>query len=259
VDGSYGDTFFGDPKSDQGYSRRLRAVIQNLQLDFADAMRSRGHRREFVNVQYEVTQHLVGPGIQPEYMSRAEFLKHISMLLKRTRGRELPGMYNPLIIGDLFFEHAEPWKKLAENHLKIVWEASRAFLDMVISHLTDEDTAEALLDITGPRMEQIWIQLESKLYELLLPYLKGHPITYNHYFTETIQNMRNRRLEEELARRLSNFFHAQQATSLEELPNRKVKTANLVAALAQRNEADMDLYASSEILDCMLAFYKVRL
>ena len=39
----------------------------------------------------------------------------------------------------------------------------------------------------------------------------------------------------------------------------KFKTTNLVTALSQRKEADMNRYASSEILDCMLAFYKVRI
>ena len=60
-------------------------------------------------------------------------------------------MFNPLIVGDLFFEQAEPWKKLIENYLKAVREAIWAFLDMVILYLMDEDTVEALLcEVVGP-------------------------------------------------------------------------------------------------------------
>ncbi|KAG7286499.1 hypothetical protein NEMBOFW57_008810 [Staphylotrichum longicolle] len=92
---------------------------------------------------------------------------------------------------------------------------------MVVSHLADDVTAGTLLDeVVGPEMDKRWMQLEAKLQELMTPYQKGHPITYNHYFTETIQNVRDRRMEEE------------------------------------RNETDMDYYASSDILDCMMAFYK---
>ena len=101
------------------------------------------------------------------------------------------------------------------------------------------------------------IQLETKRRELLLPYQKGHPITYNHYFTETIQNMRHHRIKEEISRRLLKFYSVPQITSLKELPTRKFKTSSLVTALSQRNEADMDRYISSGILDCMTAFYKV--
>lgn len=258
TDGTYDDRFFGDPKTKEGYSKRLRAVIQNLHLDYAEDMRLRGHRRQFVDEQQAVDQDNLERGIQPEVVLRSHFLGEISETLKQTRGRELPGMYNPLIVGDLFFEQAEPWERLAKRHLRKAWDATRTFLDMVVSHLTDDVTTEALFDeVIGPEMDEKWTELEAKLRELVTPTQKGHPITYNHYFTETIQNMRHRRMEEEVTRRLSAFYGVKQISSLEELPNRKVKTTSLVTALSRRNEADMNRYASSEILDCMTAFYNV--
>jgi hypothetical protein len=45
IDGSYDHRFFGDPSSDGEYSKRLRAVVQNLNLEFSELMRSSGHRR----------------------------------------------------------------------------------------------------------------------------------------------------------------------------------------------------------------------
>jgi len=64
---------------------------------------------------------------------------------------------------------------------------------MVVLHLTDDDTAEALLDeVIGSKIGERWIELESKLCKLITPYRQRHPITYNYYFTETIQNMRHR-------------------------------------------------------------------
>jgi hypothetical protein len=49
TNGTYGDSFFGDSRTKDGYSRRLRAVIQNLHLEYAEDMRVRGHRRYFVD------------------------------------------------------------------------------------------------------------------------------------------------------------------------------------------------------------------
>jgi hypothetical protein len=44
-----------------------------------------------------------------------------------------------------------------EHHLKVVWEATQVFLDMMISHLMDEDTAEMLLlKVIGPQMDERW-------------------------------------------------------------------------------------------------------
>jgi hypothetical protein len=167
-------------------------------------------------------------------------------------------MFNPLIVGDLFHEQSAPWERLMQLHLKAVWEAARVFLELVTSHLTDEVTADALLrEVIDPLMEQRHQDMIVKLVELLMPHQKGHLITYNHYFTETIQNMREKRLEAEVTRRLSRFFGSRDLATLEELLIKKVKTSSLISALASRNEADMDRYASSEVLDCMQAYYKV--
>lgn len=257
ADGTYGDIFFGDPWSSEGYSKRLRAVIQNINLEFAETMRTRGHRRQVV----ERTAMESLPGNQhPEIVTRASFLSHVCELLKRNRGRELPGMFNPLIVGDLFHEQSQPWEGLAHQHLLVTWEAARIFLDLTISHLTDETTSEAILrEMVDPVMEEKLRQMEDKLRELLMPYQRGHPITYNHYFTETIQNIREKRMESEIANRLQRFLGLRENATLEELNIKNVKKASLVSALAMRNEADMDRYACSEALDCMNAFYKVRL
>ncbi|CZT51083.1 related to vacuolar sorting protein VPS1, dynamin, and related proteins [Rhynchosporium secalis] len=258
IDGTYGNSFFGDPRSAEGYSKRLRAVIQNLNMEFAERMRVCGHKREIVD--------RIGPEIPPlttvlpQTISRATFLDEVTELLKISRGRELPGMFNPLIVGDLFHEQSLPWERLAQIHLKNIWEATRAFLELAISHLTDDATTDALLrEVLDPLMEQRYRDMTDKLVELLLPHQKGHPITYNHYFIETIQNMRERRLEAEVTRKLSKFFGGRDLSSLEELPIKKVKTSSLISALSSRKEADMEKYASSEILDCMQAYYKVAL
>lgn len=263
VEGTYGDDFFGDPRSVEGYSKRLRAVIQNLNMEFAEIMRTRGHRRHIVdqvdpNARLSIRGETSSGYAEPEIISRATFLDEVTELLKRSRGRELPGMFNPLIVGDLFHEQSAPWEQLMRLHLKAVWEAARAFLELVTSHLTDEVTADALLrEVIDPLMDQRYRDMIAKLVELLVPHQKGHPITYNHYFTETLQNMREKRLEAEVIRRLSKIFGSRDLTAFEELPTRKVKTSNLISALTSRNEADMDRYASSEVLDCMQAYYKV--
>jgi hypothetical protein len=116
-------------------------------------------------------------------------------------------MSNPLIVGDVFHEQSAPWEQLMQLHLKAAWGAAHAFLELVISHLIDEATADALLrEVIDPLMEERYRDITAKLVELLAPYQKGHPIAYNHYFTETIQNMREKRLEAEVTRRLLKFL-----------------------------------------------------
>ena len=49
VDGTYNDPFFEDAQSKPGYQKRIRAVVQNLNLEFAKRIARRGHRREIVD------------------------------------------------------------------------------------------------------------------------------------------------------------------------------------------------------------------
>lgn len=102
--------------------------------------------------------------------------------------------------------------------------------------------------------------INARLDEILIPFSRGHPITYNHYFTETIQSIRQKRLEKNVAERLHKFSPglSQQAANIRENIRLDLKIPDLITALSSCNEADMDKYAASEILICMEAYYKVN-
>ena len=253
LDGSYGHAFFGNPRTSEGYTKRLRAVVQNLNKDFSETIRLHGQKRHIVdqtnNLRFKNGERIV---------SRADFIDEIQGLLSVTRGRELLGMFNPLIVGDLFFEQSQPWEQLARQHLKSTWHATKSFLEMLLSHLADEKTSEALLGhVVDAMMEQKLSKMNEKLTELLTPYQKGHPITYNHYFTESVQKVKEKRREVEIGRRLRTFLGQKEGVGLESVKVKNAKMPDLLSALASSTEADMDRFACSEILDCMEAFYKV--
>ena len=254
LDGSYGHGFFGDPRNSEGYTKRLRAVVQNLNKDFAETVRLDGQKRRIVDHHKD----MLHSQSDRTTVTRADFIDEIKELLSITRGRELPGMFNPLIVGDLFFEQSQPWEQLARQHLRDTWQATRSFLELLVSHLADEKTSEALLGhVVDSVMDQKLSKMNDKLSELLTPYRKGHPITYNHYFTETIQKVKEKRREAEVARRLRTFLGRKENAAVESVNVKNAKVPDLLSALASSNEADMDRYACSEILDCMEAFYKV--
>ncbi|KAI9809646.1 MAG: hypothetical protein M1825_000078 [Sarcosagium campestre] len=260
VDGVYWDPFFEDARSVQGCQKRLRAVVQNLNLQFAENMRLRGHRRCITDIPTFGNSSDSRDNDVALPIPRADFIREVQEILQSSRGRELPGMFNPLIVGDLFQDQARPWEGLARAHLHSVWKETSAFLDLVISHLSDELTLSALQrEIVGPFMEERLTQLEVKLSDLLSPYQHGHPITYNHYFTETVQSVRGKRLEDEIKQKLASFFGFGKQGTPEHISINRVSVSSLTSTLASRREADMDRYACSEVLDCMEAYYKVAM
>ena len=261
VDGTYVDPFFGEISSDGGDAKRLRAVVQNLNIGFAETMWKHGHRRRILDPMTHVPDHIVQSNARA--VTRDAFENEIVGLLQRNRGRELPGMFNPMIVGEMFHQQAQPWEDRARSHIKNICDAVETFLELTMAHLADESTSSNLLrDVIGPLLSERAKEINIKLDEILTPFTRGHPITYNHYFTETIQEIRQKRLERDVKdrlRKLSPNLLKDGNGSLAEQVDDKVKVSDLVSALSSRNEADMDKYAASEILLCMEAYYKVSI
>jgi len=261
LDGTYVDPFFGELSlNGGGDSKRLRAVIQNLNVDFAELMRTQGQRRHIVDQKESVSNDSVQTARKS--ITRDDFESEIVTLLKRNRGRELPGMYNPMMVGELFHQESQPWEEMARVHIKHTCEVVETFLEQTLAYLTDENTSFNLFrDVVGPLLHERAEQINLKLDEILIPFTRGHPITYNHYFTETIQNIRQKRLEKDVTDRLRKIAPDMVAGTKEKTifgcVGSTLKVSDLVAALSSRNEADMDKYAASEILLCMEAYYKV--
>ena len=114
-------------------------MIQNLNLDFAEIIAKRGHRREITTskdtnqIPRDVT-----------LITRNEFLDHIQHLMQRTKGRELPGTFNPMIVADLFLDQSTPWEAIAQSHIETVWKAAKRFLSLAAIHIADAATSRAL-------------------------------------------------------------------------------------------------------------------
>ncbi|KAL8878494.1 MAG: hypothetical protein Q9198_003705 [Flavoplaca austrocitrina] len=249
MDGVYGDEYFGDPMTPEGKSKRLRAVIQDMLLRFAEDMRMNGQKSIIVD---DTTESTTGRMIY-----HCDYLDHVGDLMRRTRGRELPGTFNPLIIGDLFYEQSMPWKAMTDRYCESILNVIKKTVSSTTDDATDSATAEGLLQtLLYPALETRKVQFHAKVAEVLEPHRRGHAITYNHYFTDTVQKARNEHQQEEQARRLRDFFGVSQNQDVF-YAKQSYKVSKLVGSLAVTTQEDMDRYACSEATYCMKAYYKV--
>lgn len=254
VDGTYNDPFFGQAHAENGQQKRLRAVVQNLNETFTEHMACKGHYRHIC-----AKGGGMGGSKRQIRITRTEYTTYIGKLLRQTRGRELPGTFNPMIVRDLFLEQCNPWESLTRKHIHNVWTAARNFIILVVRHVADEATSTALIDeIILPIFDLLLREIEQKTAEFLVPHKAGHPITYNHYFTETLQKIRAERHEGEISKIVQRFFGV---SNLDEpyLTDSSINLNHLVRSLMRKTEPDMVDFASTEALDCMLAYYKVTL
>jgi hypothetical protein len=260
IDGVYNDTFFEDAQLERGYCQRLRAVIQNSNQQFARDMSDVGHYHHIIDPELEDDSDSdSGGSVQ---INRDDFITHIQTLMSRTRGRELPGTFSPMIVEDLFREQCRPWGKILSGHVDTVAAAARKLLNLVCEHIAADTASQFIIrEIVEPALVSITRTLQSKADELLEPHRDGHPITYNHYFTETLQKVRDERRMDEVRRTLSHWLDKDE----DDLDTTSCRLSGsfdlrgLMQALSSRSEPDMDRFAASEALDCMEAYYKVSI
>ncbi len=93
VDDTYNDSFLSDAEFKIHYQKRIRVVIQNLNLDFAERIAKQSHRREITSLK----------NINQKFrdvisITRNEFLDHMQHLMRRIRGRKLSEIFNSMII-----------------------------------------------------------------------------------------------------------------------------------------------------------------
>lgn len=264
IDGIYTDVFFEDAESDRGYSQRIRAVIQMLNHQFANELEERGQYRQIANdmgTESSTEEGILADGTLQ--VTRAEFISYVQNIMLRTRGRELPSTFSPMIVADLFKEQCRPWKAILRAHVERVRAAARELLSLVCAHTADEAACNFLLqEIINPAMDRIMKNLEAMADKLLLPHSNGHPITYNHHFTETLQKVRDERKLSEVRNAVAKWLGKEVHELDGNLIDLRFGTRDLgalIANLTARTEPDMDRFAASEALDCMEAYYKVAL
>lgn len=241
IKGPYNDPFFGDGLIAAGKEKRLRAVVRNMQIDFAEIIRTQGCKWEIVEK----------PSSDERCRTRAEAVEQILKLLKHSRGRELPGLPNPLLVTEIFREYSDPWSRLARDHIHQVWKAVKILLERVLEYLAEPVLGDALLRVwLDPLMDECLRNARAKLDELLAVREK-HPITTNDYFRDTVYKMRLKRHELSLTTRLSALFTRYGG----QLKSDSIPV--IISSIYPKVDQDMDVDAAEEIFDNMNAFYKV--
>ncbi|KFY08176.1 hypothetical protein V492_06463 [Pseudogymnoascus sp. VKM F-4246] len=256
IRGDYDNDFFrGDDllerslfKGDETSERRLCANLMNKHFEFADELRENGCQWT-VN---ENKSNLKGFHFASKSRTRKDAIADACRLLKRGRGRELPGLPNPLLVGELFREYSRPWETLARTHIKNTWDMTNKFIELVLMHLTDFDVREKILRLwLEPIMTQKLEAAYGKLDELLEVH-KEHPFTTNHYFMDNRKKLQQESTKDEIQEKIKTIANSGQMVSVDAI-------TNLMKNLDSQVNADMDMLAAEDAYDNMMAYYKVAM
>ncbi|KAI0877379.1 dynamin family protein [Hypoxylon argillaceum] len=250
--GTYTDPFFEKANTALGYQQRLRAVIQNLNQEFAEEMAKYGHARHIMPSCFKFAP-------ERNEVTRNKYIDEVQDLMRRTRGCELPGRFNPLIVTDLFFEQSKPWKNIVTSHVDNCWAAATRCLSLAVSSAAGQAAGSRLLRmVIGPALERLKEEITSKASELIDSYMLCHPVTYNEKYLEAVHRISDESRRKFCSEVIEQFFGYTPDTSVH-LQSRYWNLGDLLNMLSKRMEPDDERFAASEAVDCMEAYYSVAL
>ena len=189
-------------------------------------------------------------------ISCSDYIDKFTDLMIRSRDCELPGTFNPLIIGDLFVEQCQPWRRIANKTKEIIFEAVCRSIQSVFAPVAVQEPIDGMMRLVSHRLDTLKTDLDEKVDELINPHYIDDPITYNHYLTDTVQKVqadrRTRKLDKTLLDGMGLEFFKQNRLYNE------VNLTTILSALQQQLEPNMERYAADLAVDYMRAYYKVR-
>ncbi|KAF2118385.1 P-loop containing nucleoside triphosphate hydrolase protein [Lophiotrema nucula] len=245
LEGNYSNTEFFAPSLPPNKSaNRLRTEIQNLNIAFAQVMYQKGHMWEINDNEDRRRNHPVLADEATQYstiiddptpINRRQFLEiEISPRVRQSRQAGLVSLVNPHVIGEIFREQSKRWSFIAVNHIERVFRAAKDYVDLGLGSLTDGRTFQMLMaEHIIPELEERRERLKSKLEEVLLPYRKQVPITYDPAFGTEIEDIRARRYDAQIS-----------------------GSSGLKRSWPQLLTESLDDFTASEILDLTQTYYK---
>ena len=276
--GSYEGSFFEfdgtesfSPRSPQA-TRRIRAMVQLLNNTFNHEMLFRGHKFHVLSTKDSNGVKLRGTSPkseeehaedekpeEPILLSRSEGLAWVRDVLVRTRGREVLGTFNPLLIGELFWEQSSKWHLIAKEHVDEVARACRQFLEALLFESCSKDVKTRLWSSQMETAFNERCKAASEELDSLIRDIKDYPINYNHYFTDTVNKLHAATLEaslEESIDKATTHKHLDGCQSTHTSASVNVKEA--VRSFLPKVDPSMENVSCGAALDHALALYKVR-
>ncbi|CZS99270.1 related to Mx2 protein (GTPase protein) [Rhynchosporium agropyri] len=245
---------------------RARAVVQSMNMEFAETMRLKGHKYQVDLSDDEDSSSVEDDSITsgsnqvkksgPQVLSKGEALEWVEKAIERTRGKELIGSYNPLLIGELFWEQSSAWNKLALAHVESVARVCSRFLKQLLKDNYPKDVEARIWSFKIE--EELKARNRKAIDELekVINDLRNYPINYNHYYTDTITK---RRLDRQKAAFEKSIKEAS-ADGHDFSTRKAVTNIDMPRAMniySKRIDPDMNKFSCEEALDSLFAIYKV--
>ncbi|KAH8693853.1 P-loop containing nucleoside triphosphate hydrolase protein [Talaromyces proteolyticus] len=179
-----------DPDLDTTSPMKLRMHIRQLNDEFATSMSRSGHAKMFRTTQGEVDH---------EYYNKSgdqqNIYDWIRELYRDSRGAELPGTVNPVVLENMFRQQSRPWKSIAASYIDKVIRAVDDYNRSMFTKLMPDDTVkEALKGRLMRGTDDSSSRAHNQLLQILSDERDGILQTVNHYYADNLVANRRERV-----------------------------------------------------------------
>jgi hypothetical protein len=227
-----------DPNLEASSPLKLRMHIQRLNGEFASDMARSGHLKIFRTVAGTVDEEFNHPESDKE-----NIYDWIRRLYLDSRGSELPGTVNPIVLENMFRQQSRPWERIAVAYLHKVQLAVDTFNKVLLASLISDDDMQVKLK---GRLSRAATSISSRVQDHLLQILTdergGILQTVNHYFADNLTANRQERVLHRL-------------TALGIKDGQYMDVAQVMKGVHISNEDQ----AVNDIHDMLKAYYKLAL
>jgi hypothetical protein len=224
-------------------------MLDRVRHDFYATAGAR-YIEQYHGSQPEVTLSDVSPPISS---SKDEAIAWVAQVLTRTRGKEPTGNYNALIIGELFWELSHKWSAMAIRHVERISSVSKVFFEGLLQEKCSKDVYTRLSALRVADALQKRCQSALEEVEKLIKDKQGFPITYNHYYTDTIQKKQGDRMRGLLQQAIDeSTTETSNPGCQSDHTSTNVNVSAVVAQVYSSVDRDMVHYSCEHLLDCVL-------
>lgn len=216
---------------------KLRMHLQNANEAFGRTMERNGHTRAFRLVDGTVDKSF------HRAKSEENIYDWIRNLYRQSRGTELPGTVNPVVLESLFRQQSVKWEAIGKDHLALINAIVCAFNDTLLEKIIPELSLRLKIEAHNLTFANAAHNAAtSQLNQILNDERGGILQTINHYFAETLAKTR----EDRVLRRLKE-------SGLRDGEDQTIDLAAITRAAHLSNEDQ----AVNDIHDILKAYYKV--
>ncbi|KAL4948261.1 P-loop containing nucleoside triphosphate hydrolase protein [Aspergillus filifer] len=239
VDNALGGNY--DPALNSQSVLKLRMHAQASSDAFSEAMIKRGHAKVFLTATGEV---------DPDYErsvdeDEEDICTWIRRIYRDSRGTELPGTVNPRVLENLFRQQSSPWSAIANEYISKVTKVVKNFNQSVLANIVSDGEVREKLAARLNRVQDEAERTTAREFSRILNDERcGILQTVNHYYADTLSNIRAERVRKRLEKMGLTNTHVTQ-----------VSLQSIMARVHLSNE-DQAVY---DIHDILKAYYKVAL